>query len=223
MKSIDVSTLAWDKMNGLIPAIIQNSQTGVVLMLGYMSRETLQMTIDTQRVTFYSRSKNRPWVKGETSGHYLKVSYITADCDFDTLLIFVDPVGSTCHEGSESCFGDSFQSDLAFIAQLTAVMVSRNKQRPANSYTADLFNMGVKRIAQKVGEEAVEVALAAVAEDKKGEFYEESADLLFHWLVLLESKQSNIFNVLEVLKKRHREDWNLCQKKQKPHEIAPLK
>lgn len=200
----DFSELAWDKMHGLIPAIIQNAQTGAVLMLGYMSEETLQITIDTGRVTFYSRSKNRPWIKGETSGHYLNVSHITADCDGDSLLIFAEPAGPTCHKGSESCFGDVFQSDLAFIAQLNRLIASRNKQRPANSYVANLFEAGVKRMAQKVGEEAVEVALAAVAEDKKGEFCEESADLFFHWLVLLESKQMNIFNVIEVLKKRQR-------------------
>lgn len=199
MKTSDFSTLAWKKMDGLIPAIIQHAKTGAVLMLGYMTSETLQTTIETKRVTFYSRSKNRSWVKGEVSGHQLVVSEILSDCDGDALLIFVEPQGPTCHNGSESCFGDDVRSELNIIPMLCALIADRHQKRPSGSYVAELFNSGVKRIAQKVGEEGVEVALAAVSDE---ELCEEMADLLFHMLVLLEAKQLSFFEVVRVLRER---------------------
>jgi phosphoribosyl-AMP cyclohydrolase / phosphoribosyl-ATP pyrophosphohydrolase len=199
MKAFDFSTLAWEKMAGLIPAIIQNAKTGTVLMLGYMTRETLQTTIETKYVTFFSRSKKRSWMKGETSGHQLVVSEIVPDCDGDALLIFVEPQGPTCHNGSESCFGDNVRSELNIIPMLCALIADRHQKRPSKSYVTELFNSGVKRIAQKVGEEGVEVALAAVTDEK---LCEEMTDLLFHMLVLLEAKQLSFWEVTKVLRER---------------------
>lgn len=202
--TINIEKLAWKKMNGLIPTIIQHANTGVVLMLGYMTLETLKQTIETKQVTFYSRSKNRPWVKGETSGNVLVLSEITSDCDGDALLILADPKGSTCHTGSQSCFGDACQTMFGFIEQLTTLIADRNTKRPPNSYTTSLFDAGIKRIAQKVSEEGVEVALAAIKESYPNELCQESADLFFHWLVLLEAKNFNIFDVLKTLRKRYK-------------------
>jgi phosphoribosyl-AMP cyclohydrolase / phosphoribosyl-ATP pyrophosphohydrolase len=202
MKKFNLNKLAWDKMKGLIPVIIQHVKTGAILMLGYMTQETLQTTIETRYVTFYSRSKNRPWQKGETSGHKLIVSEIISDCDQDALLILVEPQGPTCHTGLESCFGDESRSELNFISNLCELIADRNKKRPPGSYVTQLLDSGIKRIAQKVGEEGVEVALAAVDESDEVELCEEMADLIFHMLVLLEARQLSFFDVLKVLKSR---------------------
>lgn len=203
MKKFNCDTLAWDKMKGLIPVIIQHVKTGTVLMLGYMTQETLQKTIETGYATFYSRSKNRPWTKGETSGHKLMVSEIISDCDNDALLILAEPQGPTCHTGLESCFGNELRSELSFISQLCDLIADRNQNRPANSYVTQLLNSGMGRMAQKVGEEGVEVALAAVDKDSQVALCEEAADLVFHLLVLLEAKKLSFFDVLKILKRRH--------------------
>ncbi|HVV68431.1 MAG TPA: bifunctional phosphoribosyl-AMP cyclohydrolase/phosphoribosyl-ATP diphosphatase HisIE [Gammaproteobacteria bacterium] len=192
--------LAWDKMQGLLPAIVQDVHSGSVLMLGYMNRAALQRTLDTKWVTFFSRSKNALWLKGETSGNKLQLVSITTDCDQDTLLILANPTGPVCHTGSLSCFGEQ-QTDWEFLKQLEATIAARQQQRPENSYTAQLFAAGIKRMAQKVGEEGVEVAIAALAEEDS-KFCEEGADLLFHLLVLLRARNLNLAAVIAALRTR---------------------
>ncbi|MFI4954489.1 MAG: bifunctional phosphoribosyl-AMP cyclohydrolase/phosphoribosyl-ATP diphosphatase HisIE [Gammaproteobacteria bacterium] len=191
----------WDKTNNLLPVIIQNAQTGVVLMLGYMNPEALQKTLAENIVTFYSRTKERLWTKGETSGNFLKVLSISQDCDEDTLLILVDPIGPTCHQGTESCFVNDYQSDWSFIQNLEKLLIEREQIRPEGSYTTTLFNAGINRVAQKVGEEGVEVALAAVVKDDQ-ELCGEAADLLFHLLVLLRVRGLSLHDVITLLKDR---------------------
>ncbi|CAG9001393.1 MAG: Histidine biosynthesis bifunctional protein HisIE [Candidatus Celerinatantimonas neptuna] len=192
----------WDKVNGLIPAIIQDSHSAQVLMLGYMNQEALEKTLSTQKVTFFSRTKQRLWTKGETSGNVLHLNDMRLDCDQDTLLVFVEPVGPTCHTGTVSCFGDNSGTDFGFLAELEKVINSRHTADPEESYTAHLFERGTKRMAQKVGEEGVEVALAATIKDRF-ELTNESADLLFHLLVLLEDAKLPISEVIACLKARH--------------------
>lgn len=192
--------LAWDKMQGLLPAIVQDAHSGSVLMLGYMNREALQRTLDTEWVTFFSRSKNALWLKGETSGNMLQLVNITADCDQDTLLILANPTGPVCHTGSLSCFGEQ-RTDWEFLKQLESTITARQQQRPENSYTTQLFDAGIKRIAQKVGEEGVEVAIAALTEEDS-KLSEEGADLLFHLLVLLHARNLNLAAVIDVLRAR---------------------
>jgi phosphoribosyl-ATP pyrophosphohydrolase/phosphoribosyl-AMP cyclohydrolase len=199
--SFIIEELAWEKMQGLLPAIVQDANTSQVLMLGYMNQAALQATLDTKQVTFFSRSKNRLWVKGETSGNYLLLSHICIDCDQDTLLIFAHPKGPVCHTGTTSCFRDAPVSDWAFIQQLEHTIASREHASVDNSYTAKLFNAGIKKIAQKVGEEGVEVALAAVAEDDTA-FKGEAADLLFHLLVLLQARKMGVADVINQLRLR---------------------
>jgi phosphoribosyl-ATP pyrophosphohydrolase/phosphoribosyl-AMP cyclohydrolase len=201
MINFALDELAWDKMQGLLPAIVQDASTGTVLMLGYMNREALQLTVDTQWVTFFSRSKNKLWLKGETSGNKLQLVNITADCDKDTLLILANPTGPVCHTGSPTCFTDVQQTDWEFLQQLEKTIAARQQQHPENSYTAKLFDAGIKRIAQKVGEEGVEVAIAALAEDD-GKLSEECADLLFHLLVLLRARNLNMAAVIRALRLR---------------------
>lgn len=205
MNSTQIRALDWTKGNGLIPAIVQDARTAKVLMLGYMNRESLQATLDQKRVTFFSRSKNRLWTKGETSGNYLKLVDATADCDKDALLITAIPEGPTCHTGTNSCFGDDIATEatmLGFLAKLESVIEQRLASRPEGSYTARLWAEGPSRIAQKVGEEGVEVALAAVtqAEDK---LVGESADLLFHLALLLKSRSLSLQDVVAELERRH--------------------
>lgn len=193
--------LDWQKNGGLIPAIVQHAVSGEVLMLGFMNEEALAATEQNGKVTFYSRSKQRLWVKGETSQHYLNVADITADCDNDALLVLALPDGPTCHRGTSSCFSPS-TSSFAFLYQLEQLLAERKKADPASSYTAMLYHQGTKRIAQKVGEEGVETALAAVVKDR-AELTSESADLIYHLLVLLQDQGLNLAAIIDCLKKRH--------------------
>jgi phosphoribosyl-AMP cyclohydrolase / phosphoribosyl-ATP pyrophosphohydrolase len=201
----DLSRLDFSKGAGLLPAIIQHADTGAVLMLGYMNAEALKATRDRGRVVFYSRTRQSLWEKGETSGHALHVEAIRTDCDADTLLITARPAGPTCHEGTQTCFGDApvtGATRLGFLAQLAGIIEQRINESPDDSYTARLFAQGPKRLAQKVGEEGVEVALAAVAEtDDK--MLSEAADLLFHLMVLLRSHQLGLEDVVGELAARH--------------------
>lgn len=195
--------LDFDKVNGLVPAIVQDAHSKHVLMLGYMNEEALRMTNETGKVTFYSRSKERLWTKGETSGNFLHVRNILIDCDGDTLLVYADPVGPVCHTGSDTCFSEENRSKTYFIDDLRAIIKDR-KNRPSNSsYTASLFAKGINKVAQKVGEEAVEVVIES-KDDNKELFLGEAADLLFHYLVLLEAKGYELDEVMQVLLERHK-------------------
>lgn len=201
----DLERLDFAKGNGLLPAIVQHAGSGAVLMLGYMNREALRETLTRGHVVFFSRSKGRLWEKGETSGHFLELSEVRADCDQDTLLISAWPRGPACHVGTATCFGDEplTQAErLSFLGTLETVIEQRFAQRPEGSYTARLLQEGPKRIAQKVGEEGLEVALAAVAETEE-QLVGESADLLFHLLVLLRSRGIGLERVVAELRSRH--------------------
>ncbi len=188
--------------NGLIPAIVQDSSTNVVLMLGFMNEEALQETIHTELVTFYSRSKQRLWIKGETSKNFLHVIDIKTDCDFDTLLIKAKPDGIVCHTGAETCFNESNTSE-DFLRTLEKIVTGRKKHPVSGSYTSTLFKKGINAIAQKVGEEAIELVIESKDNNKKL-FINEAADLLFHYLILLQEKNVSVDNVLDVLKERHK-------------------
>lgn len=201
-KQLDIDQLDWTKGNGLIPAIVQDAADGRVLMLGYMNAEALEQTLATKRVTFYSRSKQRLWTKGETSGNVLEMVELAADCDRDTLLVQAHPAGPACHTGSETCFGNTTWPAAGFLARLDRVVASRQGADPETSYTARLLAEGTARCAQKVGEEGVETALAAVA-GEPASLDEEAADLLYHLLVCLRSAGSDLDRVLEVLIRRH--------------------
>jgi len=202
---LDLLQLDFAKTGGLIPAVIQHAGTGAVLMLGYMNADAIRATLERRHVVFYSRTKERLWEKGETSGHFLELAEIRVDCDGDTLLITAWPHGPTCHVGTATCFGDEKLTSaerLAFLATLEGIIEKRATERPDGSYTARLFAQGTKRIAQKVGEEGLEVALAAVAEtDDK--VISESADLIFHLLVLLKNRGLTLASVLNELESRH--------------------
>lgn len=191
--------LAWAKQDGLLPAVVQDAATRRVLMLGYMNREALDATLETGRVTFFSRSKQRLWMKGETSGDVLELVSLEADCDLDTLLVQAIPHGPTCHLKRESCFA---AAPGDFIAELDALVAERERKRPADSYTTRLFEGGVRRIAQKVGEEGVEAALAAVAQDDD-DLLGEAADLVYHLLVLLRARGLGLDDVTRTLRRRH--------------------
>lgn len=197
----------WDKMNGMIPAIIQDAGSGAVLMLGYMNPEALAATESTRRVTFWSRSKQRLWTKGESSGHFLLVKEIAADCDRDSLLILAEPTGPVCHLGTATCWGsDAPQSraePLAFLGQLESIIAARVADRPPGSYTTRLLDQGLGRVAQKVGEEGVELALAAVTQTDQ-EILGEAADLLFHVLLLLKAKGLSLTEVADTLESRNK-------------------
>ena len=196
-------TLDWQKGDGLLPAIVQDADTQQVLMLGYMNAEALAQTVATKRVTFFSRSKNRLWVKGETSGHFLDLVGVEADCDADALLVRARPNGPTCHRGTCSCFGEGGgATGTGFLAQLERTVNQRIAAGDEKSYTVRLVREGVKRVAQKVGEEGVETALAATAGDS-AELANEAADLLFHLIVLLRAKGLALGDALAVLEKRH--------------------
>jgi len=201
----DLSRLDFAKDAGLLPAIIQHADTGAVLMLGYMNREALAATQARGRVVFFSRSRQVLWEKGETSGHTLHVEAIRTDCDADTLLISARPAGPVCHEGTATCFGDAplaGATRLGFLAQLAGIIEQRSTEAPERSYTARLLAGGTGRVAQKVGEEGVEVALAAVTQPD-AQLVSESADLLFHLLVLLRSRGLNLEDVVAELAARH--------------------
>ncbi|QYN44459.1 bifunctional phosphoribosyl-AMP cyclohydrolase/phosphoribosyl-ATP diphosphatase HisIE [Gilliamella sp. ESL0441] len=199
---LDASQLDWQKVNNLMPVIIQHYVSGDVLMLGYMTPEALKQTQTSGKVTFYSRTKKRLWTKGETSGHFLNVKSISTDCDNDTLLILVDPIGATCHTGSNSCFAKA-KTVWGFLYQLEQLLAARKNADPQSSYTAKLYHDGTKRIAQKVGEEGVETALAATVHDRE-ELKNESADLIYHLLVLLQDQNLSLQDVIGILKARHK-------------------
>ena len=203
--SITQRPLNWGKGDGLIPAVVQDAITGQILMLGYMDREALQTTVKTGNVTFFSRRKGRLWTKGESSGHFLKFVSVVPDCDDDTLLVLANPIGPTCHEGTQSCFGDTITTksrQLAFLSTLEDVIAQRIADKPEGSYTARIWNEGPTRIAQKVGEEGVEVALAAVTQADE-RLLSESADLLFHLTLLLKSRNLSLSQVVKELEQRH--------------------
>ena len=198
----DLGSLDWNKMDGLLPAAVQDRSSGRLLMLGYMNRDALAATLETGLATFWSRSKQRLWQKGETSGNTLRVAAVHEDCDSDALLILADPQGPTCHLGTASCFGGEGPAGPGWLAELAGIVADRAATGDETSYTARLLAEGVPRIAQKVGEEGVEIALAAVTHDAAG-CAEETADLLYHLTVLMQAKGFGWEDVIEVLRKRH--------------------
>jgi phosphoribosyl-ATP pyrophosphohydrolase/phosphoribosyl-AMP cyclohydrolase len=207
LKELDWDTeLDWDKGGGLLPAIIQDAGSGAVLMLGYMNRQALEMTQAGGRVTFWSRRRGRLWTKGETSGRFLQVKEIAADCDSDTLLILAEPSGPACHRGTPTCWGEkpprADAQQLAFLSELEQVIMQRIATRPPGSYTAKLLAEGTRRIAQKVGEEGLELALAGVSQSDR-EIIGEAADLLYHTLLLLKVKGLSLSQVVVELEGRH--------------------
>jgi len=187
--------------DGLVPAIVQDYATEKVLMLGFMNQEALDKTMQEGKVTFFSRSKNRLWTKGEESNHFLLVKNIAADCDWDTLLIKAEPLGPVCHTGADTCWNEKNQKN-DFLAYLEEIIAVRKKSSDEKSYVRQLFNAGINKIAQKVGEEAVEMIIEAKDNDRNL-FLNESADLLFHYLILLNAKGYNLRDVIDVLKERH--------------------
>jgi len=196
-------TIKFDEQSGLVPAIIQDAQTKNVLMLGYMNQESYDKTVESKMVTFFSRSKGRLWTKGEESGNFLKLVSIKNDCDNDSLLITVIPQGPTCHKGTDTCWAETNDSQFGFLTTLESVIKSRKDNPSDDSYVASLFKKGMNKIAQKVGEEAVEVVIEA-KDDNEELFLDESADLLFHYLILLQAKGYTLSDVEKVLKKRHK-------------------
>ena len=203
MPDINLDEIDWDKGEGLVPAIVQNTDNGQILMLAYMDRAALAQTISSKKVTFFSRSKNRLWTKGETSGNWLDFISGEMDCDADTLLIQARPQGPSCHTGSVTCFNDQTPSNIGFLDQLGALIADRHKTMPESSYTTSLFVEGKARIAQKVGEEGVELALARMKDDS-AEMASEAADLLFHMMVLLEDAGLSLGDAISVLQNRHK-------------------
>jgi phosphoribosyl-ATP pyrophosphohydrolase/phosphoribosyl-AMP cyclohydrolase len=203
MPDINLDKIDWDKGDGLVPAIVQNSDNGQILMLAYMDRAALAQTISSKKVTFFSRSKNRLWTKGETSGNWLDYICGEMDCDADTLLIQARPQGPSCHTGSVTCFNDQTPSNIGFLNQLGRLIAERHKTMPEGSYTTSLFSEGKARIAQKVGEEGVELALARMKDDS-AEMASEAADLLFHMMVLLEDAGLSLADAINVLQDRHK-------------------
>ncbi|MGB3468335.1 MAG: bifunctional phosphoribosyl-AMP cyclohydrolase/phosphoribosyl-ATP diphosphatase HisIE [Cyclobacteriaceae bacterium] len=192
----------FDKGNGLVPAIVQDHITGKVLMLGYMNEEAIAQTKSSGKVTFYSRSKERLWTKGESSGNFLTFKNMMIDCDQDALLIKAIPTGPVCHKGSDTCFKEDNSGNLGFIAKLEEIIKERRESDSDQSYTASLFRKGINKIAQKVGEEAVEVVIEA-KDDNDELFTNESADLFFHYLILLQAKGFQLKDILSVLESRH--------------------
>jgi phosphoribosyl-ATP pyrophosphohydrolase/phosphoribosyl-AMP cyclohydrolase len=194
--------LNFDKLSGLVPAVIQDNSTNKVLMLGFMNPEALEKSRETGLVTFYSRTKKRLWTKGEESGNFLKIKEIIPDCDSDTLLVKVEPVGPVCHTGSDTCFNESNSDGLAFILSLQDLIHKRKIEMPPDSYTTRLFEKGINKIAQKVGEEAVELVIEAM--DVNDELLlNEAADLMYHLLVLLSAREKDIRDVFAILEERH--------------------
>lgn len=203
--NLNTQNIDWQKVNGLLPVIVQDSDTHAVLMQGYMNQDALKQTLDTHKVTFFSRTKGRLWVKGETSGNYLYVMNAFLDCDYDSLLVLAKPNGATCHTGEYSCFGTyaTTAHRLAFLATLEDIIAQRKSDDVKGSYTHHLYQSGIKRIAQKVGEEGVETALAGAVQDKE-ELLNESADLLYHLTVLLQASDLSLSDVVATLKLRQR-------------------
>ncbi len=202
MSLLNVDTLDWTKVNGLMPAVIQDNNTGKVLMLGYMNKEALSITIETKKVTFFSRTKQSLWTKGETSGNFLNLVAITQDCDNDALLVLVNPVGPTCHKASFSCFDSESTGRWEMLTKLQEKISDRAAKLPENSYTTSLLNEGLNKIAQKVGEEGVETVIAALQESRE-RLASEAADLLFHLLVLLKARDLSITDIYSTLKARY--------------------
>lgn len=198
----DWNSADWNKGNGLLPAIVQDAATGQVLMLGYMNQDSAEATVATGKVTFFSRSKQRLWTKGETSGNTLGFVSATLDCDSDTILVQAVPAGPACHTGARTCFSDKLPDGPGFLGYLDALVASRRATMPEGSYTTSLFQAGASRVAQKVGEEGVELALARMKDDRE-EMANEAADLLFHMLVLLADAGMSLEDALAVLRKRH--------------------
>lgn len=196
----------FDKMNGLVPAIIQDADTAKVLMLGFMNKEAYDKTVETGKVTFFSRTKNRLWTKGEESGNFLQVISIKADCDNDTLLIKAVPAGPVCHTGTDTCWGEENKQDIMFLKELQDFIDKRHEEMPEGSYTTSLFQSGVNKMAQKVGEEAVETVIEACNGTDERLIYE-SSDLLYHLIVLLTSKGYRIEDLARELKERHSANW----------------
>lgn len=201
--------LNWSKMGGLIPAVVQDAFDGRVLMQGYMNHQALQASLDTGQVTFWSRSREALWTKGATSGNHLELVSIHADCDGDCLLVLVRPQGPACHRGTDTCFDGNraVTPELAFLARLEAIIAQRAEERPTGSYTTQLFESGLKRIAQKVGEEGVETALAGASGNDE-ELLNEAADLVYHLLVLLRRRGVFLSQLMEILSARDQVRWN---------------
>jgi phosphoribosyl-ATP pyrophosphohydrolase/phosphoribosyl-AMP cyclohydrolase len=189
-------------VDGLVPAVIQDIETSKVLMLGFMNATAIETTLSTKKVTFYSRSKNRLWTKGEESGHFLNYKEMLLDCDADSLLVKVVPVGPTCHNGTDTCWGEE-NNAAHFLTYLETVIARRKNDSPETSYVASLFAKGINKMAQKVGEEAVELVIEA-KDDNELLFLNEASDLLFHYLILLQAKGYNLQDVIEILKNRHK-------------------
>jgi len=203
ISGVDPERIDWSKNAGLVPAIVQDADDGRVLMLGYMNREALQATLERGRVVFYSRSRQSLWEKGESSGHYLELCAVRLDCDADTVLVRARPAGPVCHTGTATCFGDEpAAAPLSFLLELQRIIAQRIAANPAGSYTARLHASGVRRIAQKVGEEGLEVALAGCLEGDAA-LLGECADLLYHLLVLLRSRSLSLELVVDALRERH--------------------
>ncbi len=198
--------LDFDKMNGLLPAIIQDADTGKVLMLGFMNEDAYRKTVETGKVTFFSRTKNRLWTKGEESGNFLQVVSVKDDCDHDTLLIKVHPTGPVCHTGTDTCWGEKNEQPVMFLKQLQDFIDRRHAEMPEGSYTTSLFKAGVNKMAQKVGEEAVETVIEACNGTDERMIYE-GADLLYHLIVLLTSKGYRIEDLARELRSRHDVNW----------------
>ncbi len=200
---MDIKKTDFEKGGGVVPAVIQDVNTGMVLMLGYMNRDSLEKTIMTGQVTFYSRSRKRLWKKGEESGNFLFCHQILSDCDHDTLLILAEPAGPVCHNGTDTCFGQSNSKNISFINKLEDIIRDRKRNPEEKSYTSSLFRGGPEMISRKVGEEAIELILEVKGRNET-RFLEESADLLFHFMVLLENQGTNMSDVCEILRQRHK-------------------
>ena len=200
---IDLSKLNFEKLSGLIPAVVVDNKTDLVLMLGFMNKESLEKTIETKLVTFFSRTRNKLWTKGETSGNYLRLIEMRPDCDNDALLIFAEPDGNTCHTGKYSCFDLNKIDSIKFLQKLTEIIKERKEKLPKNSYTTKLFKEGENRIIQKFGEEAVETMIAA-KNNKREEIINEVSDLLYHLFVLLVEKEITLSKISSNLEKRHK-------------------
>jgi phosphoribosyl-AMP cyclohydrolase / phosphoribosyl-ATP pyrophosphohydrolase len=199
----DISRIDFSKLNGLVPAVVQDARTLLVLMVGFMNAEALQKTMETGLVTFFSRTKNRLWTKGEESGNYLKVQSILSDCDNDTILVKAEPAGPVCHTGADTCFSETnSHSDIDFLIYLQNFIDKKKTDMPDGSYTTSLFKGGTRKIAQKVGEEAVETIVGAMADDRDNIIYE-AGDLLYHLIVLLSEKGLRIDDIVRELERRH--------------------
>lgn len=200
-------TIDFEKMNGLVPAIIQDDKTLKVLMLGFMNEEAYKQTVETGKVTFWSRTKKRLWTKGETSGNFLNVVSILNDCDNDTLLIKVNPVGPVCHTGADTCWNEENENPIMFLTELQKFIEKRYQEQPEGSYTTSLFKEGLSRMTQKVGEEAVELVIESMKGDNDRLIYEAS-DMIYHLIVLLTSKGLSIEDIASELITRHDPNWH---------------